>query len=195
MLPRRLDVKSSPSVEIVSAEMISSQAGIIAHMITVTETHEADPPEELSDDLCWLLARASALLTAESTAALRELGITPRQHYVLITARAGEHTQTDLARTVGLDKTTLMVTLDELERTGLAERRPLPSDRRVRLVAVTPAGEQVLERADEALQRSRVGVLSLLPDDERPVFLSALSRLAFAHEGDLPACCASSLPA
>jgi MarR family transcriptional regulator for hemolysin len=175
--------------------MILTQAGIIAHMITVSDTQEADLPEELSEDLCWLLARASALLNAESTAALRELGITPRQHYVLVTARAGDHTQTDLARTVGLDKTTLMVTLDELERTGLAERRPLPSDRRVRLVAVTPTGKRVLEQADEALQRSRVGVLSLLPDDERSVFLSALSRLAFAHEGDLPACCASSMPA
>jgi len=161
-------------------------------MSTATETHEAAPPEQLSDDLCWLLARASALLNAESSAALRELGITPRQHYVMVTARSGEHTQTDLARTVGLDKTTLMVTLDELERTGLAERRPLPRDRRARLVAVTPAGERVLEQADTALQRSRLGVLSLLPDDERPVFLSALARLAFAHEGDLPACCASS---
>jgi DNA-binding transcriptional LysR family regulator len=58
-------------------------------------------------------------------------------------------------------------------------------------VALTPAGERVLEQADAALERSRVGVLSLLPDDERSVFLSALSTLAFAHEGDLPACCAS----
>jgi MarR family transcriptional regulator for hemolysin len=190
-----LNVKFSCSVEIVLPETIPVIAGIIGHMSTVMETHEADPPEELSADLCWLLARASALLNAESTAALREMGITPRQHYVLVTARGGDHTQTDLARTVGLDKTTLMVTLDELERTGLAERRPLPSDRRVRLVAVTPAGQRVLEQADEALQRSRVGVLSLLSDDERPVFLSALSKLAFAHEGDLPACCASSLPA
>ena len=54
----------------------------------------------------------------------------------------------------------------------------------------------MLEQADSALERSRVGVLSLLPDDERSVFLSALGRLAFAHEGDLPACCAASdLPA
>jgi MarR family transcriptional regulator for hemolysin len=178
--------------QIVSREMISAQAGIILHMITTSDTHEADQPGELSADLCWLLARASALLNAESSAALRELGITPRQHYVLVTARSGEHTQTDLARTVGLDKTTLMVTLDELERTGLAERRPLPRDRRARLVALTLAGERVLEQADMALERSRVGVLSLIPDDERSIFLSALSRLAFAHEGDLPACCASS---
>jgi DNA-binding MarR family transcriptional regulator len=160
-------------------------------MSAVTVTHEADPPEALADDLCWLLTRVSALLNVEATAALRELDITPREHSVLVAAHSGAHTQTDLARIVGLDKTTLMVTLDELERAGLAERRPLPSDRRARLVAVTPAGEQVLERSEQALTRSRVGVLSLLPPDERVAFMSALGRLACAHEGDLPACCAS----
>ena len=82
-------MKLSLFVEIVLGKTISAKAGNIAHMSTVTETREVDPPEELAEDLCWLLARASALLNAESTAALRECGITPRQHYVLVTARAG----------------------------------------------------------------------------------------------------------
>lgn len=160
-------------------------------MGAVPVRHESDPPEALAEDLCWLLGRVNALFTTEATAALRELDITPREHSVLVAARTGEHTQTDLARMVGLDKTTLMVTLDELERAGLAERRPLPSDRRARIVAVTPAGEQVLKRSEQALTRSGAGVLSLLPEDERVAFLSALGRLACAHEGDLPACCAA----
>jgi MarR family transcriptional regulator, transcriptional regulator for hemolysin len=162
-------------------------------MSTTADIHQVDgaPPEALAQDLCWLLARASALLNLEAGAALEELGITPRQHSVLVTALSGEHTQTDLARIVGLDKTTLMVTLDELERVGLAERRPLPKDRRARLVAVTDAGRDVLDRAESALNRSREGVLALLPDDERACFLQGLARLACAHEGDLPACCAA----
>ncbi|MEK8105286.1 MarR family winged helix-turn-helix transcriptional regulator [Micromonospora sp. M12] len=41
-----------------------------------------------------------------------------------------------------MDKTTMVVTLDQLERAGLAERRPVPTDRRARLVAVTPAGRR-----------------------------------------------------
>ena len=161
------------------------------HMNAVPVMHEGDPPEALAEDLCWLMGRVSALLNVEATAALRELDITPRAHALLTAARAGEHTQTDLARIIGLDKTTLMVTLDELERAGLAERRPLPSDRRARIVAVTPAGERVLECSEEALNRSRAGVLSLLPPDGRATFMKALVRLACAHEGDLPACCAA----
>ena len=164
----------------------------MAHMSVVSVAHETDPPEALAEDLCWLLTRVSALLNTEGTAALREVGITPRQHAVLVTARAGEHTQTDLARVVGLDKTTLMVTLDELERTGLAERRPLPSDRRARVIAVTPAGEDVLARSEDALRQSNAGVLALLPEAERAGFMRSLGRLACAHQGDLPACCAAS---
>jgi MarR family transcriptional regulator, transcriptional regulator for hemolysin len=167
--------------------------GIIDHMSTTVDIQQVDeaPPEALAQDLCWLLARASQLLNLEAGAALEELGITQRQYSVLVTALTGEHTQTDLARIVGLDKTTLMVTVDELERLGLAERRPLPSDRRARLVAVTDAGADVLTRAEGKLNRSREGVLALLPDDERACFLQGLARLACAHQDDLPACCAA----
>jgi DNA-binding MarR family transcriptional regulator len=162
-------------------------------MSVVTVPEEEAPLEALADDLCWLLGRVNSLLQTESTAALRELDITPREHQVLVGARAGEHTQTDLARILGLDKTTLMVALDDLERAGLAERRPMPSDRRARIVAVTPAGERVLERADKALTNSRAGILALLPPDDRAAFIAALGRLACAHEGDLPACGAAAL--
>ena len=34
----------------------------------------------------------------------------------------GAYTQTELARLIGLDKTTMVVTVDELEAAGLAKR-------------------------------------------------------------------------
>ena len=136
------------------------------------------PPEVLSSDLCWLLGRANHNQKAESEAAITETGLTLRQHQVLATALDAEHTQTELARVIGLDKTTMMVALDELERDGLAERRPLPTDRRARVVAVTAAGRKLLRKADAAFAAANERVLSLLPEDERAVFLRALERLA-----------------
>jgi hypothetical protein len=56
---------------------------------------------------------------------------------------------------------------------------------------VTDAGADVLTRAEGKLNRSREGVLALLPDDERACFLQGLARLACAHQDDLPACCAA----
>ena len=106
-------------------------------------------PQPLCDNLCWLLSRASYTLTTELTAALEVLGISPRAHAVLAAAATGEHSQTQLARMVGLDKTTMVVTLDELEAAGLAERRPSPSDRRARVIAVTATGAAKLREAEE----------------------------------------------
>jgi MarR family transcriptional regulator for hemolysin len=154
---------------------------------------EAVPPQPLASDLCWLLGRASQLLNGEFARALEASGVSPREHSVLATALAGEHTQTDLARLVGLDKTTMMVTLDELERAGLAERRPLPGDRRARMVLVTAKGEEAVQGADAILDRVRDQVLGLLPAEQRESFLRSLGCLACSD--NVGSACAGALPA
>jgi MarR family transcriptional regulator for hemolysin len=133
--------------------------------------------EPIPTDLCWLLSRASYVLTTKMTAAFQGLGVSPRAHCVLAAAMSGDHTQTELARMVGLDKTTMVVTLDELESAGLAERRPSPADRRARVIAVTKAGERKVREAEAIAERIREEVLEALPADEREVFLGALTKL------------------
>ncbi len=93
--------------------------------------------------------------------------MSPRAHSVLATAMTGEYTQGEVARAVGLDKTTMVVTLDELEAAGLAERRPSPGDRRVRVIAVTPAGRRKVREAEAIMDRVREDVLSSLSADDR----------------------------
>ncbi len=141
-------------------------------------TAQTAPPEPLASDLCWMLSRASHALTTELTAALEGFDFSPRGHAVLAAAIGGEHTQTDLARLVGIDKTTMMVTLDELEAAGLARRRPLSTDRRARLVEVTKAGEKKLREVEKVFDRVREDVLGDLPEEDREVFLRCLGRLA-----------------
>jgi DNA-binding MarR family transcriptional regulator len=136
------------------------------------------PPLALASDLCWLMARASHALMTELTAALEQSGISPREHSVLVTAMTGSYTQTELARMVGLDKTTMVVTIDDLEAAGLAERRASTTDRRARVIAVTQAGARKVRAAEKVLDTVREDVLTALPDDEREVFLRALGRLA-----------------
>jgi DNA-binding MarR family transcriptional regulator len=131
----------------------------------------------LAANLCWLLSQASYTLTTRLTAALEGLGISPRAHAVLIAAMTGDHTQIELARMVGLDKTTMVVTLDELEAAGLAERRPSPHDRRARVIAVTKAGERKVREAEDIVQRIHADVLSVLPARQRKAFLEGLTRL------------------
>ncbi|MGD9695067.1 MAG: MarR family winged helix-turn-helix transcriptional regulator [Thermoleophilia bacterium] len=131
----------------------------------------------LSGNLCWLLDRASHGLTTELTAALEEVGIPPRAHPVLVAAMEGEYSQIELARRVGLDKTTMVATIDELEAAGLVERRPSPTDRRARLIAVTPTGRRKARRVDAIFARIRDDVLGALPEGDRDVFMRSLALL------------------
>ncbi len=146
--------------------------------VAVKDPVTSPPPASLASDLCWLLSRVSHALMTEQTAALESSGISPREHAVLATAMCGEQTQTDLARVIGLDKTTMVVTVDELEAAGLAERRPAPGDRRAHVIKVTKAGERKVREAEAVLDRVRDDVLASLPADERDAFLRALGRLA-----------------
>ena len=140
-------------------------------------TLEAPAPGPLAANLAWLLSQASYALATELTAALEDLGISPRSHCVLSTAMTGELTQTELAQAVGLDKTTMVVTIDELEKAGLAERRPSKTDRRARVIGVTKAGQRKVAQAAEVVERVQADVLGTLPAKERQAFVEALSGL------------------
>jgi MarR family transcriptional regulator, transcriptional regulator for hemolysin len=144
------------------------------------------PP--LSANLCWLLSTAAHSLTTEMTRAMEGLGVSPRGFSVLTTALSGAYTQTELARMIGLDKTTMVVTLDELEAAGLAERRSAPADRRARVIAVTEAGEHRVREAEDIAARTNEDVLGVLDPDEREAFLAALMRLVGERLSEPVAC-------
>jgi MarR family transcriptional regulator, transcriptional regulator for hemolysin len=131
----------------------------------------------IEPDLGFLLAQASYALATELTAALATIGITPRGFCVLSKALGEEKTQGTLASESALDKTTMVVTVDELEEKGLAERKPSSSDRRARVISVTKAGERTVAQGQKIIDRIQGDVLESLPASERKVFLEALGSL------------------
>jgi len=133
---------------------------------------------EHPDDLAWLLSTVSHSLTSELSAALEDVSVTPRAYCVLVTAMQGEYTQTALAQAVGLDKTTMVVTIDALERAGLVERRTSSEDRRARVIAVTEAGEAKVAEGQRIVEQIQADVLSELSPDSRAAFVEALRQLA-----------------
>jgi MarR family transcriptional regulator, transcriptional regulator for hemolysin len=148
-----------------------------------------DAPQPLASNLAWLLSQASYALATQLTAALQDLGVSPRAHCVLSTALTGEMTQTELAQAVGLDKTTMVVTIDELEAAGLAERRPSKTDRRARVIAVTKSGARKVEQAAQVVERVQAEALASLPARERKAFMEALSQLVSTGLGTPVECC------
>jgi DNA-binding MarR family transcriptional regulator len=138
---------------------------------------ESDQAGCFAGNLAWLLYRAHWALAAELAAALEPLGVSARGFHVLQAALSGEHTQTELAAMVGLDKTTMVGAVDELERAGLAERRLSPEDRRARMVDVTAAGRRKVAEAEKVKQRVQAEVLEELSAREGEALMHALSKL------------------
>ena len=138
-------------------------------------------PTRSVSDLSQLLSHASRVLTSRMAAAFTEIGISPRAYCVLFHALEAERTQIQLAEISDLDKTTMVVTVDELERAGLARRRPSDTDRRARIISVTEAGERAVAEGAKAADRVHRDVLAALPAGEREIFVNALSRLVEGH--------------
>ena len=131
---------------------------------------------ERTVDLIFLLSEAARSLETELTAAWSTSGRRRARYCVLSKALEGE-LHADRARRAlrGLDKTTMVVTIDELEKAGLAERRPSPTDRRARIIAVTDAGAEVVARGRRrVVDGLYADVLDSLPDDERSSFVGGL---------------------
>jgi MarR family transcriptional regulator, transcriptional regulator for hemolysin len=132
---------------------------------------------QIRADLSYLFDKASQLLTNRTAAALAEVGITPRGYCVLSKAQPGQLTQGELAEVALLDKTTMVVTVDQLERAGLARRRPSDTDRRARIVETTPDGDRVVARARVIIDEVYADVLGALPAAQRATMLDALVAL------------------
>ncbi|HWF72597.1 MAG TPA: MarR family winged helix-turn-helix transcriptional regulator [Solirubrobacteraceae bacterium] len=145
-------------------------------------------PECLLGNLSWLLAQAHYALASELAAAFEPLGVTPRGHSVLAAAMTGTYTQKDLAELVGLDKTTMVVTLDELEAAGLAKRVPSSTDRRARAVEVTEAGHAKVTEASKVIARVQADVMATLGAADGEALLRALGQLVRSRLGEPLAC-------
>lgn len=81
--------------------------------------------------------------SAERNQFLGESGLTPNDARALVTLTADSgRTMGSLAREWRCDASTATWIVDRLEAKRLVERRPHPTDRRVKLVVLTPLGER-----------------------------------------------------
>lgn len=110
------------------------------------------------------------------------LGVTPIQYAALQTvANSPGIDQRTLARTIGLDTSTVAGVIDRLEARGLLVRNGSPEDRRVRLLTLTDEGQALLEAVIPAMLRAQQRILEPLPKRERAEFMRMLRALVAAN--------------
>lgn len=111
-----------------------------------------------------------------------DLNITPVQYAILQTVRDQPGCdQRTLAGRIALDTSTTAGVVDRLEARGLLVRRISPTDRRVRLLALTPAGELLLAQTLPGMQRTQERILEPLSPEQRRQFMELLQQLVTAN--------------
>jgi DNA-binding MarR family transcriptional regulator len=122
----------------------------------------------VSDRLGYLLKHVQARLTEEQAKALEPFGINGRDLAVLSTVASEEPlSQLEVAARLGVDRTSIGDLLDALEDRGLVERRRSPEDRRRNIVALTPHGEDTLEKAEQVRLKVEQAFLAPLTSSHR----------------------------
>ena len=132
------------------------------------------PVTEFAGQLFFRLWRATHTRTAEL---LASVGLTPALFALLnvIGAREGA-IQQELGSALGIDRSTMVSLIDQLESAELARRRPSATDRRAREVAITPKGRRLLMRARGLIAQVEAEVLAGLTGEEREELLALLRR-------------------
>jgi len=97
--------------------------------------------------------------------------------------RESAPTQLALAQAIDYDKTRLIQLLDGLEQRGLLTRAPDPTDRRARIVQLTPTGQAQLAATRADIRKMEAQLLGELSPTEQQTLLSALPRLAQLSPG------------
>ena len=165
---------------------------VIVQDVEMASSPSADTAvAEFAGQLFFRLWRVSHARSAE---ALESLGLTTALFALLNVLGAREGAiQQELGAAMGIDPSTMVSLIDQLETAGLAKRRPRPTDRRAREVAITPKGRRVLEQARQLAMQVEDEVLRGLSGAERRQLLALLRRaldsappqsLWTAEEGD-----------
>ncbi|GAA3091379.1 hypothetical protein GCM10020001_003180 [Nonomuraea salmonea] len=143
-----------------------------------------DRPGDPSPFALGLLLRKAHWRAANVlTEALRPLGIELRHFAVLIVlVNRGPTVQRDLAAATGTDKAGVMRVVDDLERRGLAVRRTVPGDRRVRVVEITPQGLELFDAAHVSAGPLAERLISGLEPGEAEQLKTLLTRLAYQDD-------------
>lgn len=144
-------------------------------MARVATQPSAEPPvTEFAGQLFFRLWRASHVRAAD---VLGSVGMTPALFGLLnvIGARDGA-IQQELGSAMGIDRSTMVSLIDQLESAGLAKRRPSATDRRAREIAITPKGRRLLQRSRRMISETEDEVLAGLTAKERSELVSLLRR-------------------
>jgi MarR family transcriptional regulator, lower aerobic nicotinate degradation pathway regulator len=135
------------------------------------------PPYTLEENVGFILRQ----VTQRHLAIFAEMisdDLTPTQFSAMVKLhQQGACSQNRLGRLTAMDAPTIKGVIDRLTRRGLTETRPDATDARLLMVSLSPAGQQVVQRAIPCARRITEATLAPLTPSQQRQFLSLLKLL------------------
>lgn len=131
------------------------------------------------------VARAAELLDRAAGASLRQVELTREEFKVICTLHSGARSHGSLCDELAVSTGAMTNRLDKLERTGLVERSPDPSDRRGVMVSLTAAGRARLDDYIELGAAREQALLSGLSSADKRGLNQLLEKLLDSLRADL----------
>ena len=130
----------------------------------------------------FLLSRAGMFAMKRFSERLAPLELTTRLWGLLnvLDSEPGI-SQHRLGAMIGMDPSSIVAAIDELERQGRVERRRDPNDRRAYALYLTEEGKATLARGRKIAKEAHNDLLAPLSEDERATFHALLAKLVAAH--------------
>ena len=133
-----------------------------------------------------LIRRAHQISSALFAEECGAFDLTAVQYAALVAIRDNPAVDaTRLSTLIAFDRSTLGDVLERLEAKGWLRRSPSPSDRRVKLLHLSPEGEQVLQEVEAAVERVQERLLAPLAPEGRATLMRLLAQLVNLHD-DVP---------
>ena len=134
-----------------------------------------------------LIRRAHQISSAIFAEECAAFDLTPVQYAALVAI--GDNPDVDATRLsalIAFDRSTIGNVLERLEGKGWILRSPSPSDKRVKLLRLSPEGMEVLRRVEPAVVRVQERLLAPLAPKDRATMMRLLTQLVDIHNDVLP---------
>lgn len=140
--------------------------------------HQSAGVRGLADKPGHLVRRCQQIAVALFMDETRGFGLTPVQYAALVAVgQSPGIDQNGLGGLIALDRSSATAVIERLERRRWLRRVASGTDRRRKLLTLTPAGATLLHRMDASVERAQARILAPLPAREWPRFMAMLQRI------------------
>lgn len=145
----------------------------------------ADGVSDLETLVGYNMKRAYVAIQKDFRDALGDGGLSPRTFSALSLVVAHPNiSQSDLARTLGIERSGLVAIIDELERRHFLIRTHVPGDRRVQALVPTPDGIDAYGTTLATVQTHEDRLLSDLSASEKHTLMVLLKKIRLTDKED-----------